>query len=185
MRNFESGATRDNDTGKLDYEGFLSPLVLKRYAEYLNKHRTQSDGKLRDSDNWQGLFGEKHFDVCMKSALRHFVDWWMEHREGSGSETGIEEAICAVMFNAQAYLFKILKDNKAAEEIIKKYSDCIKPFTEKKAKTDSALVICNNPENCWCKRCSHSKPHKLGTASSSCVVLCGNSGGKCEKVKED
>lgn len=164
MRNFESGATRDNDKDKLDYEGFLSPLVLKRYAEYLNKHRTQSDGKLRDSDNWQGLFGEKHFDICMKSALRHFMDWWMEHREGSGSEIGIEESICAVMFNAQAYLFKILK--------------------EKKAKPDNALVICNNFENCWAESCSHAEPHKLGTAWTSCNVRCGCAG-RCEKVKEN
>lgn len=109
-RRFDGGATRDTDVGKLDYEGFLSPLVLKRYAQYLNKHRVQSDGKLRDSDNWQGLFGEEHFDVCMKSALRHLMDWWLEHRGCNESENGIEDAICAVIFNAQAYLLKILKD---------------------------------------------------------------------------
>jgi len=108
MREFKSGATRDNDTDKLDYEGFLSPLVLKRYAEYLHKHRTQADGKLRDSDNWQNLFGEKHFDICMKSAWRHFMDWFIKHREPD-SEIELEDAICAVMFNAQAYLLKLLK----------------------------------------------------------------------------
>ncbi len=121
MRKFDSGATRDDNMGKLDYEGFLSPIVLKRYAEYLNKHRVQSDGNLRDSDNWQGMFGEDHYKVCIKSAFRHFMDWWTEHREDSGSDTEIEEAICAVMFNAQAYLFKILKDKEpisiTAEEL--------------------------------------------------------------------
>lgn len=109
IRQFDSGATRDTDAGKLDYEGFLNPLVLKRYAEYLDKHRVQSDGNLRDSDNWQGLFGEKHFSVCMKSGFRHFMAWWLEHR-GHKTENGIEDAICGIMFNAQAYLLKLLKD---------------------------------------------------------------------------
>ena len=108
MRNFLSGATRDNDETKIDYEGFLSPLVLQRFGEYMNKHRTQADKKLRDSDNWQKLFGEEHLAVCMKSAWRHFHAWWSAHR-GEPSED-IEESICAVIFNAQAYLFKILKD---------------------------------------------------------------------------
>ena len=53
MRTFESGATRDTDSSKLDYEGFLSPLVLKRYAEYIHKHRKQVDGKMRVPKNWQ------------------------------------------------------------------------------------------------------------------------------------
>lgn len=109
VRKFDSGATRDNDNGKLDYEGFYSPLVVERFACYMNKHRIQSDGSLRDSDNWQKLFGEKHFDVCMKSAYRHFVDWWKQHRGYKGQDT-LEESICALIFNAQAYLFKLLKE---------------------------------------------------------------------------
>jgi len=109
MRKFESGATRDTDEGKLDFEGFLSPIVLMRYAEYLHEHRVQADGKLRASDNWQGLFGKKHYDVCMKSAFRHFMGWWLKHREPD-SDIELEDAICAVMFNAQAYLLKILKE---------------------------------------------------------------------------
>src|SRR5262249_20215749 len=52
-RIFKTGATRDTDTGKLDYEGFLSPLVLKRYAEYMHQHRVMKDGAMRASDNWQ------------------------------------------------------------------------------------------------------------------------------------
>ena len=53
IRKFETGATRDTDEGKLDFEGFFSPIVMERFAEYMNKHRRQSDGQLRDSDNWQ------------------------------------------------------------------------------------------------------------------------------------
>lgn len=109
IRTFETGATRDTDTNKLDFEGFLSYPVLLRYAEYMNKHRIQPDGKLRESDNWQKLFGENHYDICMKSMFRHFMDVWAEHR-GFESRDGIEDALCAVIFNAMAYLHKILKE---------------------------------------------------------------------------
>lgn len=109
MREFKTGATRDTDVGKNDYEGFLSPLVIKRFGEYMNKHRKQADGKLRDSDNWQKHFGEKHYDVCIKSLWRHFMDLWMEHR-GFSSREGIEDALMAILFNTMAYTDKLLKD---------------------------------------------------------------------------
>lgn len=104
IRTFATGATRTSSQGKLDFEGFLSPLVLKRYAEYLDKHRLQADGKLRDSDNWQRGMG---LDVYMKSCFRHFMDMWAAHR-GAWS-TDQEEAICAVLFNAMGYLHEALK----------------------------------------------------------------------------
>lgn len=107
MRKFGK-ATRDNDTDKIDYEGFISPIVLQRFGEYMHKHRNTADG-LRDSDNWQNLFGDKHCDVCMKSLLRHTMDLWLFHR-GSKGRDNIEEALCGVLFNTQAYLFKLLKD---------------------------------------------------------------------------
>jgi len=53
MRQFDSGATRSNDDNKPDYEGFLSPLVIRRFGEYMVKHQIQEDGKKRASDNWQ------------------------------------------------------------------------------------------------------------------------------------
>ena len=112
IRDFGTGATRDTNEGKLDYEGFFSPLVMERYAMYMNKHRVQSDGTLRDSDNWQQLFGDKHLDVCMKSGFRHFMDWWKQHRGYEGQDE-LEESICALLFNAQAYLFKLLKEKNA------------------------------------------------------------------------
>jgi hypothetical protein len=108
MRKFETGATRNSEEGKLDFEGFLSPIVLERFAKYMDKHRIQADGNVRDSDNWQKLFGEEHLNVCMKSSWRHFFDWWKQHR-GYKSNEDIEDSICALIFNANAYLFKLLK----------------------------------------------------------------------------
>ena len=104
MRKFASGATRDSDETKLDYEGFLSPLVLRRFAEYMHQHRLQADGKLRDSDNWQkGI----PLDAYMKSGWRHFMDWWACHRASQDPA----EALCALLFNVQGYLHEILRKN--------------------------------------------------------------------------
>ena len=108
IRTFESGATRDTDEGKYDYEGFLSPLVLERYAEYMHKHRVQADGKLREADNWQKGIPK---DAYMKSAFRHFMDWWKEHR-GLKSREGIEDALMALLFNVMGYAHAILKEKK-------------------------------------------------------------------------
>jgi len=108
MRVFEHGATRDTDVTKLDYEAFNNPLVDKCYAEYLNKHRQTANG-LRDGDNWQNLFGDKHLDVCMKSLCRHVVDARLAHR-GYKSEQPVIDSLNAIIFNAKAYLLKLLLD---------------------------------------------------------------------------
>lgn len=107
IRVFETGATRDTDVGKIDYEGFLSPIVLERYAIYLHKHRKQSDGKIRDSDNWQKGIPK---DVYIKSAWRHFMDWWKEHRGIHTSEYGIEDALMALLFNVMGYANEYFKE---------------------------------------------------------------------------
>lgn len=104
-RNFKTGAYRDSDDDKYDYEGFLSPLVLERFAKYMHKHRKQSNGKIRDSDNWQKGISKS---VYIKSAWRHFMDVWKEHR-GIKTKEGIEEALCALLFNIMGYLHEILK----------------------------------------------------------------------------
>lgn len=106
MRRFDTGATRNDDTNALDYEGFLSPLVLERFAEYMRAHRVQADGTTRASDNWQrGI----PLDSYMKSGWRHFMDWWKEHR-GHESRDGLEDALCALIFNAQGYLHEVLRE---------------------------------------------------------------------------
>jgi len=113
MREFITGATRNIDNNKLDFEGFFSPIVLVRYAEYLHKHRKQKDGSVRDSDNWQKGIPKS---VYMKSELRHSFDLWLMHRgfiainPDTGEECDIEELLSAIIFNAQGYLFEILKN---------------------------------------------------------------------------
>ena len=112
IRTFKTGATRNTEEGKLDFEAYFSPAVLERRAQYMKKHTIQSDGKSRSGDNWQHLFGDEHYNVCMKSALRHLHHWWTAHRTNPKPGEDIEEAICALMFNAEAYLFKLLQEKK-------------------------------------------------------------------------
>jgi len=105
MRKFASGATRSSDEGKIDYEGFLSPLALRRFGEYMQKHQVCEDGSLRASDNWQkGIPVDSYF----KSLWRHFIDAWSAHRGWPHNES-LEDALCAVVFNAQGALHEVIK----------------------------------------------------------------------------
>jgi len=106
MREFETGATRNDDEGRLDFEGFLSVLAVERFAEYMNSHRIQADGKMRDSDNWQKGMPRSAY---IKSMFRHFFEVWKIHR-GYKPKDGIEEALCALMFNVQGYLHETIKE---------------------------------------------------------------------------
>lgn len=107
IRAFATGATRDADKGKLDYEGFLSPLVLERFAQHMHAARKMADGTMRESDNWQlGI----ETDVYMKSMWRHFFAVWKTHRGWDTDD--IEAELCALIFNASGMLHEILKAKK-------------------------------------------------------------------------
>lgn len=112
MRTFDSGATRDVDTNKHEYTGFNSPLVEKRFAEYMTLHRRQADGQLRSSSNWKrGI----PVEVYQQSLHRHFVDLWL-HFDGVGDEAvdpDIESILCALRFNVNGYLHELLKERRA------------------------------------------------------------------------
>lgn len=105
IREFDTGATRDTDTNKYDYEAFLSPLVIEAFGRYMHKNRLQKDGTLRDGDNWQKGIPQEAY---MKSGFRHFVEWWKAHRKIESDEN-LEDALCALIFNAQGYLHEHLK----------------------------------------------------------------------------
>jgi len=112
IRTFPTGATRNLDTNKLDYEGFLSPNALQSFAAYMHAHRAQADGSIRDSDNWQKGIPEA---VYLKSMFRHFIDLWTIHRGGTAHSPednhtiDRKEALCALMFNVQGLLHELTK----------------------------------------------------------------------------
>jgi len=112
IRTFESGATRDLDISKFDYEGFESPLVMERFAEFMHSNRMQKDGNLRDSDNWQKGIPKEAY---MKSMWRHLIDVWLHHRGwGSKAKEPLEVALCALRFNVSGYLFEVLKEKESS-----------------------------------------------------------------------
>lgn len=111
IRSFDTGATRGSDVSKPDYEGFISPLVVYRFGQYMHKHRQQADGALRPSDNWQKGIPN---DSYVKSGDRHWLDvkLWQRGYGLLGHEHevdyDIEDALCAVIFNASGLLHNIL-----------------------------------------------------------------------------
>lgn len=115
VRTFSTGAKRSADAGRVDPEGFLSPLVIQRFSEYLDKHRAMPDGSYRESDNWQkGM----PLATYMKGGWRHFLHWWTRHRgfpvTDPQAAPNIEEDLCALIFNAQGYLHELLKERLTA-----------------------------------------------------------------------
>jgi|SRR5579862_7705972 len=110
VRKFETGATRSGEIGRYDPEGFLSPLAIERFCEYMQKHRLQPDGSIRDSDNWQkGM----PLTTYIKGMWRHFLHLWTRHRGFTPTDpksgASAEEDLCAIIFNAQGYLHELLK----------------------------------------------------------------------------
>lgn len=107
IRQFETGANRDTEEGKLDVEAFNSPLVDKRYAEYMHTKRHLRNGTLRDGDNWQkGI----PLSAYIKSLARHMLDLRLHFRNlGDLAHETLEDTLCAIIFNAKGYLFEVLK----------------------------------------------------------------------------
>lgn len=110
MRQFDTGATRSSDALRDDPEGYLSPLVIDRFSEYMSKHRVQADGQIREPDNWQkGM----PLATYMKGMTRHHLHLWTRHRgfpvRDPGAAANIEEDLCAILFNVQGYLHELVK----------------------------------------------------------------------------
>jgi hypothetical protein len=110
IRQFDTGATRSADAGRYDPEGFLSPLSIERYCQYMGKNQIQADGSVRTSDNWQkGL----PIPSYMKGMWRHFLHLWTRHRgypvQDEKAAADIEEDLCALLFNVQGMLHEVVK----------------------------------------------------------------------------
>jgi hypothetical protein len=116
MNQFSSGAIRDTDIDKLQYARFLSPLVIKRYCEYLHKHRKQADGKIREPDNWKLGIPQLRY---MDSKFRHFMDTWLINcgYPKEATEQNEEETLCAELFNTMGKLHEILQEKIKLSEL--------------------------------------------------------------------
>lgn len=113
IRTFETGATRDTTEGKHEPWGFTSALVEQRFCEYMQGHRTQTDGQLRDSDNWKRgipLDAYKHSLGRHVQDLRLILEGYPEHAR----ERDAEEVLCAILFNVQGMLHELIKERDGA-----------------------------------------------------------------------
>jgi hypothetical protein len=113
VREFSTGATRSSDAGRYDPEGFLSPIVVERFCEYMHRNRVMADGSTRASDNWQAGIP---IDQYMKGAFRHFLHLWTRHRGfqvmDENAAKDIEDDLCALLFNVQGMLFELLQEKR-------------------------------------------------------------------------
>lgn len=115
MRTFKTGATRDDNTHKLNYVQGLSAQVQQRYLEYLSAHRLQKDGSLRDWDNWKRGIDPVTY---RESLLRHAND---AVRASMGlpvpENASLEDLLCAIRFNADGWLFELLAARSGNREL--------------------------------------------------------------------
>ena len=117
IRQFDSGATRDTAEGKLSYVRILSPIALRRYVEYMNFHAKQSDGTMREPDNWKSGFP---IETYLDSLGRHLVAVWLLQQgftetDNHGLVT-LEDSLCGIIFNAMGWLHEILKEQQKKSE---------------------------------------------------------------------
>jgi len=114
IRLFSTGATRDTDVGKPRYAGFMSPLALKAFGEYMHRHRQQRDGRFREADNWKKGMPDREY---LESAFRHLHTWWL-FEEGYDAEAreDLKDALCAVLFNAQGRLHNLMVGERGGKQ---------------------------------------------------------------------
>ena len=113
MREFETGATRDNDQDKHDPHGALDPGVLKAFTAYMHRCSFLPDGTTRPASNWKkGITKESY----MKSLTRHFLDLWEldEGKEVRRPETGelvnLNDCLGGIFFNLAGYWRTVLQE---------------------------------------------------------------------------
>lgn len=168
IRTFATGATRNLDVSKLDYDGFLCPMVVESFAKYMHSHRMQKDGTLRSASNWKNGIP---LDVYMKSMWRHFFDVWMLHHghkafsSEDGHQVTMEEALNAVAFNVNGYMHELLKaEAEARDDLAAADNEC-------------ECDECGCPCDEWCEDCDQSDTIQNSDTEqcllAAAMVVCG------------
>lgn len=128
-REFKTGATRDSDTGKLEYSNFIHPLNDYSFAKYMQTKQIIG-GEYRKWDNWQKWIP---FESLFESLVRHteilklLKKWYkvFEYKENwvvklvvnpkeillKAEEKTMENELNAIKFNSEAMKLQILTDN--------------------------------------------------------------------------
>lgn len=166
IRKFDTGATRDTVQGKLDYVKALSPIVLQRYVQYLDAHRLQPDGNMRDFDNWKkGI----PIDAYLGGLGRHFMAVWLLAQgfpaEDNHGPVMLEDSLAAIIFNASGWLYELLKIKLDAEaavfsqtpETVPGYGGSVAPAERGCDACKNVVSPFNGP---YCEGCFGTNDHK-------------------------
>jgi hypothetical protein len=139
----------------------LSPAVLRRYVQYLAKHRKQANGNLRAFDNWKNGIPQ---DTYLDSLLRHTWDAWLTYNGEETSEpTTLEDLLCAIIFNANGLLFELLAVKGGATR-----EHCTEPpFTHALADVGN-IVVDDHPDRSRCTRAPITDPACLLPKPRTC-----------------
>ncbi len=103
-RSQDAVATRDSEDGKLDFDGSFSPLVMARFARYMQEHKGSTN---RSCGDWKAGMSRKRY---FRSLWRHHMDvaLLLYGHVKDATQDDLEEALLGVMFNAQGMLYEVL-----------------------------------------------------------------------------
>ena len=131
FRTSSSGATRDLNDGKKQYDKFIHPLVIERFADYMQGKRAMPDGSSREGDNWWNGFPR---EWLIESMGRHYQDTLL-HTKGFHEATTEDEetALCGLLFNVQSMLMEVLLGRRVTVEDFDEDSDKCKLSRDREA----------------------------------------------------
>lgn len=112
MQGFAGGAMRSNNVARPDPVGYISPLAMAGFHDYMLRNQRMADGRMRRSDNWKAGMPCPRY---MTSLLRHAHDThthWDSLKHGYAEDDyealkALKEALYGIMFNAQGLLHEI------------------------------------------------------------------------------
>ena len=97
IRQFKTGAVRDQDDTKERYVECFSFTAWRRFAQYM---KTQE--KKYPPDNWRKGIPEKEYE---QSLMRHLQKYFMNKYEGGQLELDVDH-LAAAYFNLQGIMFE-------------------------------------------------------------------------------
>lgn len=102
---FASGMSRDSQDGKVDYTAVFNGPMLSRWAEHLTKGAVAHPDEAPGEPNWMLADGNEEYVRFRKSAVRHFIQWFLGQAD--------EDHAAAAFFNVNGAEY--VKDKMAAQ----------------------------------------------------------------------
>lgn len=108
MRVSSTGATRNDDNGKIDYR-YKSAVVSRAMGEYMHAHRKQKDGKIRAADNWKHGMPLEWYLKSFRGHLEDFELIMEGHKVTEGDKpVSLWHALFGLLFNLTAFMHELI-----------------------------------------------------------------------------